>query len=197
MTKAKIIKGAVIFLIIQLALLWLWVLLFQQEAQATSENTEEITFYADHVEKKETHGPRGRGGIDIRIHYGSEEYVYDSEASDYLKNHSLDDLVTKLSEEKLTVTYRKTLGKLGGFYNGIVAIRGEKTVFYTVEDYNKAHETEMGLGIFLCSFAEIVYLFFFFAWLILLVEIKLPFSKKRKKKKHKENRKKVQDKKTH
>lgn len=148
----KDIRSLVIVLLIQLLLFSFYAILLYHP-KATIDNVETISFVADDVRiEKHLVIARASSKSSLYIYYGEDKYLYDCF---YFENDCGGDRNEKLKSEQLNIMYMN--GPKKGTKT-IVDLRGEKTVFYTMDDYNAEQDMQIRLAIIIIVIFELIYL---------------------------------------
>ena len=150
------LMGLLIAALIQAVIMGVFVFAFKSNREVAFENTEQITVKADSVEYR-TLARTGKKASNNKLFIvcGSKEYLY----QDLLSYHyDGDDLDEDLRTQTLTITLEKGTER-------VVDLRGEKDIFYTLDDYNKTARIRTGMGIGLLVVVELVYVAVFIVFL--------------------------------
>ncbi len=149
-------KNFCIVLLVQILLAAVFFYLMYKPT-ATQENVEYTSFYASMVRRENIfglHPGKSWKGI-ITIYNGSHSYKYYGKRYDL--NISEDNIIDMLQTEKLELHYLKGT-------NIITDIKCDKTVFYTMEDFNKEREHDFIDGIIASIIFELVFALSSFAY---------------------------------
>lgn len=140
--------GLAIFALVQLIIIGVFLFAFNSNRVVAVENTQQLTVKTDRVEYR-TLARTGKKASNNKLYIvcGSEEYLY----QDLLCYHyDGDDLDEDLRTQTLTLTIEKDTER-------VVDLRGEKDIFYTLDDFNKTARIRTTIGIILLVVVELVY----------------------------------------
>lgn len=151
--KQKATSSYLLFIIIQIVLIVLFVTAIIQRRPVSQENTDTVSFIVDNVEKVDLFTLNNHTNEKIYLYNDSDRYIYGLDKSP--KN-----LENTFLNKKLTVMYEKET-------NIAVDIRGEDTVFYTIDDYNKQQKSQLLFGIIGLSVFELLLIVFFYIYLLI------------------------------
>lgn len=140
--------GLTIFALVQLIIIGIFLFAFKATRVVAIENTHQITVKADRVEYR-TLARTGKKASNNKLFIvcDSEDYLY---ADILFYHYDGDDLDEDLRTQTLTLTLENDTKR-------VVDLRGEKTIFYTLDDYNKTARIRIIMGITLLVVIELVY----------------------------------------
>ena len=148
--------GLAIFVLVQLIVIGIFLFAFESNSVVAIENTQQLKIKADSVEYR-TLARTGKKASNNKLYIicGSKEFIY----QDLLCYHyDGDDLVEDLRTQTLTLTIENDTER-------VVDLRGEKDLFYTLDDFNKTARIRNTMGITILVAIELVYTFVFVLYL--------------------------------
>lgn len=176
MRKNKILIHLLIFVLIEIIIVALWKIAFLQRQQATSENTTEITFVVDHVERH-----TAKRHEKIVIISNSTRYSFDPLCLPQDNKYNLKEIQERLQGQKITILYKEGF-TIWGRYNSIVDIICGDDRFYSIDDFNLEQSKQMISGTILISIIQVMYIAFLSLYIIFIKDdLKKKFRKLKKK----------------
>ncbi len=160
MRKRKHIRRIVIIVLIQVLIVYNFLLTIHQRRQATVENTNTTTFIVEQVEYIRVL----KGGRKASICSESEKYQIVPRLMSFPDNFVFDDF----KDKKITIRYQE---KFVGF--GVakyaVEIFDEEHIYCSMQNYNKEQSTQLTWGIIALSIIELIWsLLVFFYYLVFI-----------------------------
>ena len=170
----RILIHLLVFVLIEIIIVALWAITFLQRQQATSENTTEITFVVDHVERH-----TAKRHEKIVITSNSTRYSLDPLCLPQDNKYNLKEIQERLQGQKITILYKKGF-TIWGRYNLIVDVICGDDRFYSIDDFNLEQSKQMISGTILLSIIQVIYSAFLSLYIIFIKDDFKKLSRKSK-----------------